>query len=133
MPLIITAQNTDCSKPASSAEQDACADRVLAMADADLKQAFADALQHFSSTVDEKSDNVALPKYDRDHEARYKRIMRRDLTVSQKIWLQYRTAACTAVSDMYDGGTISPAATSLCREEITRQRIKYLRDYFTED
>jgi uncharacterized protein YecT (DUF1311 family) len=103
------------------------------VADADLKDAFANALQHYNPTAAEQKENAALPKYDRDHEAQYEKRMRRDLEVSQKIWLQYRTAACAAVFDSYDGGTISPAATSFCKEEITRQRIKFMRDYFAED
>jgi uncharacterized protein YecT (DUF1311 family) len=133
IPLTMSAQKMDCSKAASSAEQDKCADRELAMAEADLKDAFSDALQHYTPTSDKQKENAALPRYDRDHEAQYERRMRRDLEVSQKIWFQYRTAACASVSDMYDGGTISPAAASLCKVEITQQRIKFLHDYFAED
>jgi uncharacterized protein YecT (DUF1311 family) len=130
IPLTISAQKMDCSKAASSAEQDECAARELAMAEADLNDAFSDALQHYTPTADEQRENAALPRYDKEHEAQYKRRMRRDLEISQKIWSQYRTAACASVSDMYDGGTISPAATSLCKVEITQQRIKFLHDYF---
>ncbi|MDR3751264.1 MAG: lysozyme inhibitor LprI family protein [Terracidiphilus sp.] len=133
IPLTTSAQKMDCDKAASSAEQDECADQELAMAETDLKDAFADAIQHYTPMADEQKENAALPKYDRDHEAQLEKKMRRDLEVSQKIWLQYRTAACAAVSDMYDGGTISPAATSLCKAEITKQRIKFLRDYFADD
>jgi uncharacterized protein YecT (DUF1311 family) len=103
------------------------------VAETDLKDAFADALQHYTPTADVRKEDAALPKYDKDHEAQYEKRMRRDLEISQKIWLQYRTAACAAVSSMYDGGTISPAAASLCKVEITRQRIKFLRDYFAGD
>lgn len=133
IPLTTSAQKMDCSKPASSAEQDECADRELAKAEADLKNAFADALQHYTPSADEQKENAALPKFDRVHEAQYERRMRRDLEVSQKIWLQYRTAACAAVFDTYDSGTIGPSIASLCKEEITRQRIKFLHDYFAED
>ena len=133
MPLTTSAQQTDCSKAASSAEQDECADRLLAIAEADLKVAFSVALQHYNPTPIEQKENAALPKYDRDHEAQYEKRMRRNLEVSQRIWRQYRAAACAAVSDSFDGGTISPVATSFCKEEITRQRIKFLHDNFGEE
>jgi uncharacterized protein YecT (DUF1311 family) len=133
VPLTTSAQKMDCGKAASSAEQDQCADQELATAETDLKDAFADALQQYTPTADGQKENATLPKYDKDHETRYEKRMRRDLKVSQRIWFQYRTAACAAVSSMYDGGTISPAAASLCKAEVTRQRIKFLRDYFAED
>jgi uncharacterized protein YecT (DUF1311 family) len=123
----------DCGKAASSAEQDICADQELAMAEKDLKDAFANALQHYTPTADGQKENLTLSKFDRDHEAQYEKRMRRDLEISQKVWLQYRTAACAAVFNMYDGGTISPAAASHCKTDITRQRIRFLRDYFVED
>ena len=132
VPLTTSAQNTDCSKAASSAEQDECGERLLAIAEADLKDAFADALQHYNPAADEKKENAALPKYDTDREAQYEKRVRRNLEVSQKIWLQYRATACSAVFESYEGGTIGPLARSLCKEETTRQRIKFLRDYFPE-
>ncbi len=98
-----------------------------------MKDAFADALRRYTPATDEQKENAALPKYDRDLEAKYEKRMRRDLEISQKIWFQYRTAACAAVSDMYYAGSISPTATALCKEEITKQRISFLRGYFAED
>lgn len=132
-PLTASAQKVDCGKAASSAAQDECAAQELATAEADLKDAFADSLQKYTPSAEEQKENAKLPKYDRDHEAQYELRMRRDLEVSQRIWLQYRATACAAVFDMYDEGTVGPAATLLCKVEITEQRIKFLRGYFAED
>jgi uncharacterized protein YecT (DUF1311 family) len=132
-PLTAPAQKVDCSKAASTAEQDQCADQVLTMAETDLNAALSEALQSYTPRADEQKENAALPRYDRDHEALYERRMRSDLQESQKIWLQYRAAACAAVSDKYDGGTIRPAATSLCKADMTQQRTKFLRDNFGKD
>ena len=79
IPSTASAQKIDCGKPASSAEQDQCADRELAMAEADLKDAFVKALQHYTPTADEQNENATLPKYDRDHDVQYEKTMRRDL------------------------------------------------------
>ncbi len=132
-PLTAPAQKVDCSNAASSAEQDQCADSVLTMAEADLNTALSDALQSYTPTADQRKENAALPKYDRDHEAQYEKRMRSDLLESQRIWLQYRAAACATVSDKFDGGTISPSATSLCKTDLTQQRTKFLRDNFGTD
>jgi uncharacterized protein YecT (DUF1311 family) len=132
-PFAATVQKVDCSKAASSAEQDQCADKVLTTAETDLNTALSDALHSYGPTTTEQKGNAALPKYDRDHEAQYEKRMRSDLQESQRIWLQYRAAACAAVSDKYDGGTIGPAATSLCKADMTEQRTKFLRDNFGTD
>jgi uncharacterized protein YecT (DUF1311 family) len=59
--------------------------------------------------------------------------MRQRLQLSQKIWLQYQSAACAAVSDFYEGGTMGPTAATLCKAEIAKQRAKFLRDNFEVD
>ena len=113
-------------------EQYQCANHELATADQDLASAFADALQRYTPKADDMKEN-APPPPERDQQAEYERRMRQRLELSQKIWLQYQSAACAAVSDFYEGGTMGPTAAALCKAEMAKQRAKFLRDNFGAD
>ena len=130
--LTAVAQESNCSKAASTAEQYQCANNELATAEQDLKAALADALQRYTPKADETKEN-ALPPPESAQQAQYERKMRQSLESSQRIWLQYQSAACAAVSDFYEGGTMGPTETALCKAEIARQRAKFLRDNFAGD
>jgi uncharacterized protein YecT (DUF1311 family) len=132
LPLTAIAQESSCGKAPSTAEQYQCANHELATADQDLESAFADALQRYTPKADDMKEN-APPPPERDQQAEYERRMRQRLELSQKIWLQYQSAACAAVSDFYEGGTIGPTAAALCKAEIAKQRAKFLRDNFGAD
>ena len=132
LPLTANAQQPNCSKAPSTAEQYQCAHNELATAEQDLKTALADALQRYTPKADETKEN-ALPQSESAEQAQYERKMRQSLESSQKIWLQYQSAACAAVSDFYEGGTIGPTEAALCKAEIARQRAKFLRDNFAGD
>jgi len=77
-------------------------------------------------------DSNALPQPERDQQVQYEKKMRQSLELSQKMWLQYQSAACAAVSDMYEGGTMGPTAVANCKAEIAIQRAKFLRENFGE-
>lgn len=132
LPLTAIAQESSCGKASSTAEQYQCANHELATADQDLESAFADALQRYTPKADDMKEN-APPPPERDQQAEYERRMRQRLELSQKIWLQYQSAACAAVSDFYEGGTMGPTAAALCKAEIAKQRAKFLRDNFGAD
>jgi uncharacterized protein YecT (DUF1311 family) len=132
LPLTAIAQESSCGKAPSTAEQYQCANHELATADQDLESAFADALQRYTPKADDMKEN-APPPPERDQQAEYERRMRQRLELSQKIWLQYQSAACAAVSDFYEGGTMGPTAAALCKAEIAKQRAKFLRDNFGAD
>ncbi len=129
LPLTAIAQESKCGKAASTAEQYQCANQELSTAEQDLQSAFADALQRYSPKADEANENT-LPPPEKDQQAEYHKRMRQSLELSQKIWLQYQSAACAAVSDFYEGGTMGPTAAALCKAEIAKQRAKFLRDNF---
>jgi uncharacterized protein YecT (DUF1311 family) len=129
LPLTAIAQKLNCGKGSSTAEQYLCANQELATAEQDLQNAFADALQRYTPKADDMKEN-ALPPPERDQQAEYERKMRQRLELSQKIWLQYQSAACAAVLDLYEGGTMGPIAATLCKAEIAKQRAKFLRDNF---
>jgi len=98
--LAAIAQEFDCGKAPTTADQYQCASNELSAAERDLENAFADAIQQYTPNADETKEN-ALPQPERDQQAQYERRMRQSLELSQKIWVQYRSAACAAVSEMY--------------------------------
>ena len=59
-------------------------------------------------------DNVHLP---------------RDFIAAHRAWLAYRKADCLAVSEQYEGGTLSPVAYAECVVKRNDQRIKDLRAF----
>ena len=132
LPLTAIAQESNCGKAPSTAEQYQCANNELATAEQDLQNAFADALQRYTPKADDLKEN-ALPPPEKAQQAEYERKMRQRLELSQKMWLQYQSAACAAVSDFYEGGTMGPTAAALCKAEIAKQRAKFLRDNFGAD
>lgn len=48
------------------------------------------------------------------------------LTVTQRLWIQYRDANCSAERKLYEGGTASFPAYLACLEAMTRARTKEL-------
>ena len=132
LPLTAIAQESSCSKAPNTAEQYQCANNELAAAEQDLENALADALKRYTPKPDDMKENALSPP-ERDQQAEYERRMRQRLELSQKMWLQYQSAACAAVSDFYEGGTMGPTAAALCKVEIAKQRAKFLRDNFGVD
>jgi len=50
----------------------------------------------------------------------------RRLVATQRLWIQYRDANCTAERDLYAGGTASAPAYLACLEAMTRVRKREL-------
>lgn len=126
----VSAQQLDCNKPKSSNEQAKCSDQELTSAEADLKEALSEALQRYSASTDK--EKAPLPKSEELDQRNWKARMRRFILASQRAWLQYRTEACNSVAVMYDGGTITASAVPSCQAALTRERARFLRDYFAE-
>jgi uncharacterized protein YecT (DUF1311 family) len=125
-----TSAQSNCDKPVSTAEEQQCADQELATAEAGLKEALETALRRYSHS--KVREDIRLPKSDEHQQAQYEARMRHTLIASQKAWLQYRESACNSVAEMYEGGTATGPAVASCRTEMTRERAKFLRDYFGE-
>ena len=100
------------------------------MSETELKEALSSALQQYSEST--SKENAPLPKSEEIEQHNYYARMRRTILESQKAWVQYRTAACNSVETMYDGGTITSSAVPSCQAALTRERAKFLRDYFAE-
>ena len=52
------------------------------------------------------------------------------LRASQRLWVQFRDATCTAERDLYEGGTGANPAYLACIEEETRLRTNDLRTIY---
>ena len=72
---------------------------------------------------------LALKKSDKKLGSAYVQIQRvltpkerKDLVQAQRVWVQYRDATCTAVYDLYGGGTAGPPTRLACLEAETRAR-----------
>ena len=49
------------------------------------------------------------------------------LTKTQRLWIRYRDANCSAERDLYEGGTAKYAVYFACLESLTRGRIRDLQ------
>ncbi len=53
------------------------------------------------------------------------------LTKTQRLWIQYRDANCSAERDLYEGGTAKYAVYFACLESMTRARTRELQVTYT--
>jgi len=58
----------------------------------------------------------------------YKQLLR-ELQRSQKLWLRYREASCSAVEASYTNGNGAGLGGNGCRLELTEQRIAWLKKF----
>jgi uncharacterized protein YecT (DUF1311 family) len=55
---------------------------------------------------------------------------REALRAAQQLWIRFRDASCTAARNLYEGGTLAPAAYWGCMEAATRQRTAELKSIY---
>ena len=130
---MVLAQNANCAKLPSTAEQANCVNRELVATENELKQTLKDALAQYTLTGEQSRETPAVGSSGRDQQIQWNQRMRDDLNASQQAWLKYRESACGAVGDSYDGGTFAEVAVPLCRADMTRARTKFLRTYFVNN
>ena len=51
------------------------------------------------------------------------------LLQSQRAWISYRDAQCNLAAFETEGGTMQATSDYSCREDLTKQRTQWLRDY----
>lgn len=113
----VWAQDVDCVNAESQMEMTYCAEQDWNDADADLNDAYKDAM------VALKQVDANLPQGDR-HAAEYLRQAQRD-------WISYRDNACAAEAYPMHGGSAEPMVIYGCRARLTRERTEGL-SYITE-
>jgi uncharacterized protein YecT (DUF1311 family) len=126
----LLAQDQACETLPTTPERADCLDQQLANAEADMNRAFQQAISKYLPSAERDSESPKMSKVDLEllHEADKRTA--RSLRQSQARWLAYRESACTAVANMYDGGTITVEAVPACKTELTQQRTAWLRSYF---
>ena len=127
------AQDQDCEKLQGTAEKSECLAQRLVKAEADMNRAFQQALSNYLPSAERDNEAPKMSKLDLGllHEADKRTV--RSLRQSQARWLAYRESACSAVENMYDGGTVIAEAVPACKIELTQQRTDWLRSYFETD
>lgn len=98
-------ENTDCTNPKTTIEMRRCASEKLAVAEAELKDAYAKL--EFAITEPER---------------------RRLLSTAQASWGKYRDANAELEGRLYLRGTIRPQVETLCRVRMTEARARELRE-----
>ncbi len=98
-----------------------------------MKIAFDGALAQFVDAPWKSKETDQFPKSEREDQIAWNQKMRRSLQASQRAWLAYRVSACGAVSDSAAGGTIADEEVTFCKVGLTKERTKFLNDYFHHD
>lgn len=58
---------------------------------------------------------------------------RRRLMAAQESWVLYRDAQCTAVYELYAGGTMAATQLEACRRRLAADRVRELRSTYEQD
>lgn len=114
----VWAQDVDCGNAQSQSEMTFCAEQDWNRADADLNQAYQDAMAYL------RQIDADLPKADRGG-ADFLRQAQRD-------WISYRDNACAAEAFSMHGGSAEPMVIYGCRARLTRERTEglgYVSEY----
>jgi uncharacterized protein YecT (DUF1311 family) len=110
--------HADCRDPQSNAEMKICADKDWKKADGELNVAYGKALAEAREMY---RSTKATPGYENmpDSEA-----MLRD---AQRAWVSFRDANCKYQYQIYYGGSHAGLAYLLCMADMTKARLKELR------
>jgi uncharacterized protein YecT (DUF1311 family) len=114
----VTAANADCSEPQSNYEMKMCAKQDWEKADAALNVAYGKALDDARQSYRSMKGS---PGYERmpDNEAM--------LRNAQRTWIAFRDANCSYHYQVFYGGTNAGLAYLMCMAEMTKSRLKELR------
>lgn len=96
-----TAEQTNCDTTMAQQELNFCADLAFQAADAELNDAYADAVKFARAIGGEAEDK---------------------LRVAQRAWVTFRDAACQAEAYPNEGGTMQPMVFSYCLTRLTDVR-----------
>ncbi len=113
-----TLAQASCNDAQSNAEMKMCAERDWKAADAELNRAYAKAL---ASARDTYRSMRGEPGYQNmpDGEAMLRR--------AQQAWISFRDANCNYQYQVYYGGTHAGLAYLICMGDMTKARLKELR------
>ncbi len=96
----------DCKKATTQLEMNHCAHKSFKAADAELNQVYRQLRSKYKDTPQD-----------------------RQLVDAQLAWLKFRDTDCKFSADRFKGGSIAPLIYSGCQEELTKERIRSLKNY----
>lgn len=95
------AEQTNCDTTMAQQQLNLCADRAFLAADAELNDAYADAVS-FAQGVGGEAEAL--------------------LRVAQRAWVPFRDAACEAEAYVFGGGSMQPMIYAYCLARLTEVR-----------
>jgi uncharacterized protein YecT (DUF1311 family) len=108
----------DCANPITQLDMNLCAAKDFEAADAEL------------NTVWKKARAVAHALDEQESET-YLKGAANSLLAAQRGWIAYRDGHCALAGWEMHGGSAEPMLISGCRESVTRERIKQLNEFVT--
>jgi uncharacterized protein YecT (DUF1311 family) len=129
------AQEPDCKKLESNNAESECFSSRLAKSEAEMQRAYKGALAAYTHSPEEYKTlypEFSESKYDLEHQEETDKRVLRKLRQSQRLWVAYRESACGAIEEKYEGGTIIGEVVPICKDELTKERTKWLEAQFGE-
>ena len=122
-PALVTAATPEgeCADPQTQQQMNYCAAQEFWKLDGELTKAYEEALA-YTRKMDQTAPPPEAPDLKTETEA---------LTIAEKAWLQYRDAHCDGMGYLARGGTLEPLLVGNCKIELTKNRIKELKDLMT--
>ena len=99
--------DSPCAGPSTTADLVACLDKARVSSDAEMNSLY--------QKIKKRLDNSEAE----------------ELVKTQRLWVKYRDANCSAERSLYAGGTAAPPAYLACLEAMTRERTRELRVTYT--
>jgi uncharacterized protein YecT (DUF1311 family) len=96
----------DCKKASTQLEMNHCAYKSFKAADAELNQVYRQLRNKYKGTPQESQ-----------------------LVDAQLAWLKFRDTDCKFSADRFKGGSIAPLIYSSCKEGLTTERTRSLKNY----
>ena len=113
------ALGVNCADPQSNLEMKICTSQSLAKAESELSVAFEQALKGAQSQYDSVRDELGSERMPN---------MPEELRKVERSWEIFRDANCGYQTLVYYGGSMAPLAVLGCRLDMTKARIKELKD-----
>jgi uncharacterized protein YecT (DUF1311 family) len=122
-PAVVVAATPEdkCADPQAQQEINYCAAQEFWKLNGELTKAYDEALA-YAKKMDQSAPPPEAPDLKTETEA---------LTTAETAWLQYRDAHCDGMGYLARGGTLEPLLVGNCKIELTKNRIKELKDLMT--
>jgi uncharacterized protein YecT (DUF1311 family) len=119
--LAPAAEQGECDYPDAQQQNNYCNAQAFWKLDGELTKAYEEAL-----AFTKKSDQDALPLQGPDLKTETEA-----LTIAEKAWLQYRDSHCDGLGYKARGGSLESLLVGNCKIELTKNRMKELKDIMT--